>query len=960
MLMFIKGDTMSRNALGNLGKRYRAVLKKCYLLNVFGTLLLAGSCLLPLPQTVMAADVTLTQKNIHFRYDYAKSYDGSLTIDLSSTGTTSWKNYDSKDFVVNDGTASAATEPGIGIVLWENSQLSIARDLSITVRPEDFVGSKIDMKREGIHIQGAAQMNVGGNVTIVVDNYRHTDDYPPAAADEDYGLNSQKGISLSGMGSQLEIGGNLDITMLNGNRSMGILASYDADLTVNGNTTIVVKDAPYYTYGIANRYDDQRYEFAGWTANDATLHFKGDLDITTVGGNNSVGINLQHTSGTDSSFTVDGHLTINASGAQEYSNKTNLQGFPRAVSNYGIFLNGISNATFNSADITTTSTGSGVESIGTYLYWYSNAVFQGDVNYLTTADEGTVEIAALARGGSYLSFQKGLTANADVVLIASGNAYNDGSTIEVNPPRNTDSVVRLTGNIVVGKTGTVDIWGERSGVNYDTTVDAQETANYISVNLMNADSHFTGINVFGNAGSSIDLTFANGATWNMTDSSPVSTLTLNEQGVVNLAYNNDNAASGFRTLNVDTLNGENGVFVVNTDIAADRSDQIIIQQGSGAHQLLVKPSGAEPSREAMSTFIVQQQQGNGTFSLANKGGMVEQGLYFYELMDRAAGANGTEWYLQRAGGGEKSPTGETVLGLSGMASAYAMYMGQLSDLRERLGEIRHGNGTDGLWVRGFTQENQLSGLDGVDFSQNFYGTSFGYDHLVEQDDNNKWLFGLRGQITRADQRIDGLHDGSGDSRSYGVAAYATWQHRDGWYADTVLSWDWYDQNLKTRMLDGTRVHGSYNTYGGGISQEFGRMFRFDNGFFVEPQLQLSWYWMKGTDFTTSNGMDVDQDDMYALTGRAGLVLGKKWNLDESRYFQPYLKGGVNHEFLGDQTVTVNTVEFSDDLRGTRAYYGAGFDLQFAENARLYAEFEREDGRKASTPWSISAGLRVEF
>lgn len=176
----------------------------------------------------------------------------------------------------------------------------------------------------------------------------------------------------------------------------------------------------------------------------------------------------------------------------------------------------------------------------------------------------------------------------------------------------------------------------------------------------------------------------------------------------------------------------------------------------------------------------------------------------------------------------------------------------------------------------------------------------------------------------------------------------------------MLTWDWYDQNLKTRMLDGTRVHGSYHTYAGGISQEVGRMFRFGEGFFIEPQLQLSWYWMKGTDFTTSNGMRVEQDDAYSLTGRAGLVLGKKWDLSEDRYFQPYLKGGVNHEFMGDQKVTVNGIAFSDDLRGTRLYYGTGFDVQFAPNARFYAEFEREDGHKASTPWSVSAGLRIDF
>lgn len=450
--------------------------------------------------------------------------------------------------------------------------------------------------------------------------------------------------------------------------------------------------------------------------------------------------------------------------------------------------------------------------------------------------------------------------------------------------------------------------------------------------------------------------------WNMTGSSSLSTLTLNENVTVDLSYNNAGTTSGFRTLCVEKLNGTGSLFKVNTDIDADKSDQIIITQGEGIHRISVTPTGKEPSREAMDTFIVRQNGGTASFSLANPGGKVDAGLYLYELADRNMTDNpgGKEWYLQRSAGGEKSPTGETVLGLSGMASAYAMYMGQLSDLRERLGEIRHGTGTDGLWVRGFTQENTLSGLGGIDFSQNFYGTSFGYDRLVEQNENNKWLFGVRGQLTKADQRIDGLHDGSGDSRSYGLAAYATWQHGDGWYADTVLSWDWYDQNLKTRMLDGTRVHGSYNTYAGGISQEFGRLFRFGEGFFIEPQLQLSWYWMKGTDFTTSNGMKVEQDDAYALTGRAGLVLGKKWDLDEGRYFQPYIKGGVNHEFAGDQKVLVNGIEFSDDLRGTRGYYGAGFDLQFASNARLYAEFEREDGQKASTPWSVSAGLRVEF
>ena len=419
-------------------------------------------------------------------------------------------------------------------------------------------------------------------------------------------------------------------------------------------------------------------------------------------------------------------------------------------------------------------------------------------------------------------------------------------------------------------------------------------------------------------------------------------------------------------LKINHLSGA-GDFYLRTDMDADVSDSVLVTDSlSGTYGLHVNASGAEPVAVQTKSYLARTEQNVGAAASAFvlKGGknvngreMVDIGIYDYAL-ETSERSDGREWYLTRTEG--FSPTGEMALGLSGMTSAYAMHMSRLSDLRERLGEIRYGNGTDGLWVRGFTEENRLSGLGGTDFSQNVYGTSFGYDRLLEQDENNKWLLGLRGQISRAHQRVDGLHGGTGDNRSYGIAAYATWQHTEGWYADTVLSWDWYDQDLKTRMLDGTPVHGAYHTYAGGISQEVGRMFRFDNGLFVEPQLQLSWYWMKGMDFTTSNGMDVDQDDACALTGRAGLVVGKKWDLDNSRYFQPYLKAGVNHEFMGDQKVTVNGIRFSNDLRGTRGYYGAGFDLQFASNARIYAEFEREDGQKASTPWSVSAGLRVEF
>ena len=130
--------------------------------------------------------------------------------------------------------------------------------------------------------------------------------------------------------------------------------------------------------------------------------------------------------------------------------------------------------------------------------------------------------------------------------------------------------------------------------------------------------------------------------------------------------------------------------------------------------------------------------------------------------------------------------------------------------------------------------------------------------------------------------------------------------------------------------------------------------------FLEPQVQLSWYRIAGESYSMSNGMTVHQHDVHSLTGRAGLVVGKQWDMEQGRCVQTYLKAGLNHEFLGKQEAEVNGISFSEALRGTRAYYGVGMDWKLSDRVRVYGEVEREDGHHLSTPWGISAGVRYAF
>lgn len=320
----------------------------------------------------------------------------------------------------------------------------------------------------------------------------------------------------------------------------------------------------------------------------------------------------------------------------------------------------------------------------------------------------------------------------------------------------------------------------------------------------------------------------------------------------------------------------------------------------------------------------------------------------------------------------------TVANSASMALAYDA---DLEDLRTRLGEVRYG-AQDGLWAKAFTKQNRLSGSGLPGFKQEIYGLNLGLDHLVKADEESAWLFGGAFRYSDADQKGLGVGYTTGTLQEYSGKLYATWMHDKGSYADFVLQAGRYEQKLDG--FDNTGMDKSkadYGTWGFGASVEVGHMFSFGenvddrqwfNHWFLEPQLQLSYFRAKGADYTTSTGLKVDQGDADYLTGRAGVVLGKKFNYGsindlDKRYFQIALIGGVKHEFIGgDQDITYTGVDGDSlkvsarDIDGTRFYYGVNADWQLARDWRLYAKFEREKGNDFSEDYDVSVGFKYAF
>ncbi len=801
-------------------------------------------------------------------------------------------------------------------------------------------------------------MGVGGNTTIIVDNYFHSESNDNLGLREEVKPNTQQGINIYGDNTDLNLIGNLDITMLNGNRSMGILAYDNANLNVGGNTTITVKNAPYYAYGISNVENNQNYSLNS-PDKTANLHFQGDLTIETEGGNNSIGINLKESNNNYNAkaITVDGHLDITAKGATAYNYKTDLQTFPNSVSNYGVYLYQVTGSTFNTADIKTISKGEDVESIGSYVYWHSDSVFNGDVKYTTQADDNAVAISALARAGSDIDYKRGLVADGKIVLNAVGNTWGEGSKIKVNSSENVDSIVQLNGNIVVGKTDAAMVRGET----YDTVVDTDTTKNIITANLLNANSHFTGTNEYGNEGgydksqSEIDLTFKNGAKWNMTDSTNVTDLVLADSAALNMNYN---AGDTFRTLNAKTMNGEGGIVNMNIDASKNTaSDRLYIEDThNGIHYITLNNVGAD-TEGAKGTVLVSVGTENGEFKANDSEGALYWNRYDLVQQDSLEEGYTKDWVLNEIELVDDKTTTAVGAIMGANALNYYTWRAENDQLMRRMGELRN-NGEDeqGAWFR--VHGNKISRDDNVAFENQYTSYEFGYDQVTKQTEDITRYTGAALSYTDGDSSYE---CGSGENHSKAIAFYNTDIYKSGHYLDLVFKYANMDNDFNVYDTNNNKISGEYKNTGISVSAEYGRKNDMQNGWYIEPQAQLTLGYFGGDEYETSNGIKVEQGGITSVLGRVGFNIGKE--LGDSGVI--YAKANLLHEFGGDYDIDMTdsrgiSRSERESFNDTWFEYGIGTALKTGKNNHLYFDFVKTAGGDFEKDWQWNAGMRWTF
>lgn len=275
---------------------------------------------------------------------------------------------------------------------------------------------------------------------------------------------------------------------------------------------------------------------------------------------------------------------------------------------------------------------------------------------------------------------------------------------------------------------------------------------------------------------------------------------------------------------------------------------------------------------------------------------------------------------------------------------------EINHLSDRLGDVRNQKDAVGSWARVYGADAKVD--DSVSTEMRWNSIQVGAD--VKVGDN--WIVG--GAFGYTDGRGD-FTNGDASSDGYTFSAYGTAFFPCGGYVDLIGRVGRISSDI---TLEGAST--SYDNTTFGLSAEVGYKWDISQTFFVTPQAELSYGYVKGDDYTLGHALGdvrVEQDNYTTLVGRLGFQAGASFPNDAG---QIYVTASVNHDFLGDTDSTafqgVEKRHISEDLGGTWFSYGVGAQIKTSDSMYFYGSLTRANGSDYQENFRYSAGMRIVF
>ena len=464
----------------------------------------------------------------------------------------------------------------------------------------------------------------------------------------------------------------------------------------------------------------------------------------------------------------------------------------------------------------------------------------------------------------------------------------------------------------------------------------------------------------------VTLNLTNNTTWDLVDNSEVTDLHLNNSAV---SLTNTNAP--YATLTITGNLTGSGTFNLNTNIAENKSDKIVVKgTAEGNHKIGVTNQGANVANGKVT--LVETNGGNAAFSLTNPNNRVDLGAYQYFLTKE-----GNNWVLAHSKNAvtptspaapvtpvtpnkpvvtpnkpvatPTTPVLPSTPLLSDLANAQVslrqaqllLVEDDLSGIHQRLGEVKNGE-KGNVWVRNVNSRQKLAALSTGEsetsgFKQNVHSVQVGADTAVT---DNLRVGGFVGR-SQANVDFNGYY-GDGKVRSNSVGLYAAYLADNGIYVDNIVKYS----RLHANSDHTEKRH--YNAYT--ISSELGKRFSLANDWTITPQAQLAW---------THISSQENEDSLSSVYSRIGLRVAKGFALSNGWNLQPYAE--VNAITSKNRSSKIHYTNSALDVASSRGRFesAVGLNAGFA-NHRFGLEVSRADGKNFDKPYAIQAVYRYQW
>ena len=559
-----------------------------------------------------------------------------------------------------------------------------------------------------------------------------------------------------------------------------------------------------------------------------------------------------------------------------------------------------------------------------------------NVNTENTTINAVTALSAMSH--SVLNVNSNLVTNGKNAILTRGNS-------DVNINTDGQHTTQLNGDIAfnydVASSGT----GIDSNVNVNLNGEASSwtgnaKAEWNSASGKPADEKL--------AVSNMKLTVANGAQWNPTTIKSVNNGT---NGMDNIAINNLALNNGVINLDSSNLAGDDAVKIENLNGTGGT-----INTDNVGNKLIIDNKAADTSITVNGTKDVTDAIASGNASLQNLADVVKSN-------NKSAADTVTSDANDIIGGysAEVDSNGKvvantvkTVENTTNRAISDIMNISLMTwrqennDMNKRLGELRDSKGEHGAWARMARGESKY-GSQNVKNQYNYY--QVGYDEKLSTNPN--WTVGVA--LTRTEGNST-FAAGSGENKHTGLAIYGSYLSDSGSFVDLIAKYARLDNEYKTVGAGVGDADYKENAYS--LSAEYGKRFTNDNGFWIEPQVELTYGTVGSVDYLTNKGYSVHKDSTDSLVGRLGFALGK--NIKQGNV---YVRASYLYDFDGESTVTMSgagTASFKQDLGGGWWEVGVGTNLNLSDATHLYFDVEKTYGGNVATPWQWNAGVRWSF